>query len=292
VRRNTVADRQTHLTPEGHRFPLNETGIGAFQKLVLSRYRAAARKFPWRETTDPYAILVSEIMLQQTQVSRVTEKFPEFLAAFPDVAFLAAAPLADVLAAWQGMGYNRRAIALQKCARIVTDEYGGRLPDDPTILATFPGIGRATAASICAYAFNRPVVFIETNIRRVFIHHFFNDGATVSDDEIRPLVEAALYHADPREWYNALMDYGTDLAKSVPNPNRRSRHYAKQSAFEGSDRQIRGAILKLLVAKGTLTRVALLREMNDDKNRVGAILAALEAEGFIRTTRKGITLAS
>lgn len=287
-----MADRQSQLTPEGHQFSRDDQGIGAFQQLVLSRYRAAARKFPWRETTDPYAILVSEIMLQQTQVGRVAEKFPAFLSAFPDFTTLAKAPLADVLAAWQGMGYNRRAIALQKCARLVMEEYGGKLPDNPEILATFPGIGKATAASICAYAFNRPVVFIETNIRRVFIHHFFEDGAMVSDDEIRPLVEAALYRPDPREWYNALMDYGTDLAKSVPNPNRRSRHYTKQSAFEGSDRQVRGAILKLLVAKGSMTRAAILREMNDDKNRVGAILAALEAEGFIRTTKKGLTLAS
>jgi len=287
-----MADRQTHLTPDGHHFSRDDQGIGAFRDLVLARYRAAARKFPWRETADPYAILVSEIMLQQTQVGRVCEKFPMFLATFPDFAALAAAPLADVLAAWQGMGYNRRAIALQKCARLVMEEYGSRLPDDPAILATFPGIGKATAASICAYAFNRPVVFIETNIRRVFIHHFFEDGATVSDDEIRPLVERALYCPDPREWYNALMDYGTDLAKTVPNPNRRSRHYAKQSAFEGSDRQIRGAILKMLVAHGTLTRATIVRELKEDRERVGAILAALEAEGFIRSTRKGLSLAS
>ena len=285
-----MADRQTHLVPDGHRFAPDDDGIQAFQDFVLARYRSAARQFPWRKIADPYAILVSEIMLQQTQVGRVSEKFPVFLSAFPDVAALAAAPLADVLAAWQGMGYNRRAIALQKCARIVTDEHGGRLPDDPAILATFPGIGKATAASICAYAFNRPVIFIETNIRRVFIHHFFDDSGTVSDNEILPLVEAALYRADPREWYNALMDYGTDLAKSVPNPNRRSRHYAKQSAFEGSDRQIRGSILKLLVAQGTMTRAAIIRELNEDRERAGRILSALEEEGFICSTKKGLTL--
>jgi A/G-specific adenine glycosylase len=285
-----MADRQTHLTPDGHHFSRDDQGIMAFRNLVLARYRASARKFPWRETTDPYAILVSEIMLQQTQVGRVSEKFPAFLSAFPDFATLAAAPLADVLAAWQGMGYNRRAIALQKCARIVTEEHGGQLPDDPTILTTFPGIGKATAASICAYAFNSPVIFIETNIRRVFIHHFFKDGATVSDNEILPLVEAALYLPDPREWYNALMDYGTDLAKSVPNPNRRSRHYTKQSAFEGSDRQIRGAILKLLVAKGTMTRAAIIRELKEDLERVNAIISALEDEGFIHTMKNGLAL--
>lgn len=285
-----MADRQTHLVPYGHRFAPDDDGIRAFQDFVLARYRAAARQFPWRKTTDPYAILVSEIMLQQTQVGRVAEKFPAFLAAFPDFASLAAAPLSAVLAAWQGMGYNRRAIALQKCARIVAEEHGGKLPNDPAILATFPGIGPATAASICAYAFNRPVVFIETNIRRVFIHHFFTDGAIVSDDEIRPLVASALYLPDPREWYNALMDYGTDLAKSVPNPNRRSRHYAKQSAFEGSDRQIRGAVLKLLLARGTMSRAAIVLELGKDRSRVEAILAALETEGFVRTTSRGLAL--
>jgi len=285
-----MAEQQTHLIPEGHHFSRDDQGIGAFQNLVLSRYRASARKFPWRETTDPYAILVSEIMLQQTQVGRVTEKFPVFLTAFPDFATLAAAPLADVLAAWQGMGYNRRAMALQKCARIVADEHGGQLPDDPTILATFPGIGKATAASICAYAFNSPVIFIETNIRRVFIHHFFDDGGTISDDAILPLVETALYRPDPREWYNALMDYGTDLAKSVPNPNRRSRHYTKQSAFEGSDREIRGKLLKLLVANGTMTRVSLIGTLAEDPERTKRILSALETEGFIRLTKKGLSL--
>lgn len=286
-----MADRQTHLVPDGHRFAPDDEGIRAFQDLVLSRYRAAARQFPWRKTTDPYAILVSEIMLQQTQVGRVAEKFPAFLATFPDFSALAAAPLSDVLSAWQGMGYNRRAIALQKCARIVAEDHGGRLPDDLTVLTTFPGIGPATAASICAYAFNRPVVFIETNIRRVFIHHFFTDGAVVSDDEIRPLVAAALYLPDPREWYNALMDYGTDLAKAVPNPNRRSRHYTKQSAFEGSDRQIRGAVLRLLLDRGTMSRTALVRELGKDRERVEAILAALEGEGFVRTTSRGLALA-
>ena len=167
----------------------------------------------------------------------------------------------------------------------------GRLPDDPAILSTLPGIGPATAASICAYAFNRPVIFIETNIRRVFIHHFFTDGAVVSDDEIRPLVTAALYLPDPREWYNALMDYGTDLAKAVSNPNRRSRHYTKQSAFEGSDRQIRGAVLRLLLDRGTMSRTALVRELGKDRERVSLILAALEAEGFVRTTSRGLALA-
>ena len=143
-----------------------------FRKMVLTYYADHGRDLAWRTTTDPYRILVSEIMLQQTQVERVTVKYPAFIAAFPDFPSLAGAPLSDVLAVWQGMGYNRRAISLQKCARRVVEEYDTSLPQDPEVLETFPGIGRATAASICAFAFNMPVIFIETNIRRVFIHFF------------------------------------------------------------------------------------------------------------------------
>ncbi|PKG33296.1 A/G-specific adenine glycosylase [Methanoregula sp.] len=279
---------QQRLTAPGPLF--TQEDIPSFQDLVLSRYRSSGRKFPWRETTDPYAILVSEIMLQQTQVGRVAEKFPQFLAAFPDFPTLAAAPLADVLAEWQGMGYNRRAIALQKCARTIMEEFHGQLPDDPEILATFPGIGKATASSICAFAFNRPVVFIETNIRRVFIHCFFLDNDIVDDSTIRPLVEAALYRKNPREWYNALMDYGTELKKSVPNPNRRSVHYSRQPAFEGSDRKIRGEILRQLLSGKKLTEKVLVSHINEDPGRTLRILAALENEGFITRTGRSFSI--
>lgn len=280
---------QQRLTGPGPLF--TQEDIPAFQNLVLSRYRSSGRKFPWRETTDPYAILVSEIMLQQTQVGRVTEKFPQFISAFPDFSALAAAPLAGVLAQWQGMGYNRRAIALQKCARKIMEEFQGVLPDDPEVLATFPGIGKATASSICAFAFNRPVVFIETNIRRVFIHCFFPDNDSVDDSTIRPLVEAALYRENPREWYNALMDYGTELKKSVPNPNRRSVHYSRQPAFEGSDRKIRGEILRLLLSGKKLSEKALVTRTGEDSGRTRRILAALEAEGFIERHGRSFSIA-
>lgn len=289
-----MAERQEKLTKQDPLFSRNgeKNGMLAFQELVLSRYRTAGRKFAWRETTDPCCILVSEIMLQQTQVERVQEKFPEFIAAFPDFAALASAPLADVLRHWQGMGYNRRAIALQKCAQKVMAEFGGILPDDPDILTTFPGIGRATASSICAFAFNRPVIFIETNIRRIFIHCFFSDNEVVDDAAILPLVTEALYHENPREWYNALMDFGTELKKSVPNPNRRSVHYTKQSAFEGSDRKIRGAILRLLLSSSRMTPAAIIRELGEDGNRVRKILDRLEEEGFIRKSGRTLALVS
>jgi len=249
--------------------------------MVLSHYEQYGRDMAWRNTTDPYQILVSEIMLQQTQVDRVTVKFPEFLRAFPDFASLAAAPLAKVLTVWQGLGYNRRAIALQKCAIRIMNEYDGVLPADVDILTTFPGIGRATASSIAAFAFNMPVVFIETNIRRVFIHFFFTDTDTVSDAEILPLVEQALYRNNPRVWYWALMDLGSALKKTVPNPNRRSVHYTKQSPFEGSDRNIRGIILRMLLAEPGLREKKFLGIRSDDPARIKKILSALESEGFI-----------
>jgi len=272
----------------GPRFSLTDSsrpGILAFQQMVLSQYEQYGRDLAWRNTMDPYQILVSEIMLQQTQVERVTTKFPEFIHAFPDFAALAAAPLGNVLTVWQGMGYNRRAIALQKCAIRVMNEYEGILPPDVAILATFPGIGRATASSIAAFAFNMPVVFIETNIRRVFIHFFFSDTETVSDADLLPLVEQALYRNNPRVWYWALMDLGSELKKTVPNPNRRSVHYSKQSPFEGSDRNIRGALLKIILKDHFLEEEEIIARVAGDRQRTKRLLVALEKEGFIQ--RKG-----
>jgi len=257
-------------------------GIQDFQQLVLSYYKEHGRDLAWRHTSDPYQILVSEIMLQQTQVERVAVKFPEFIRAFPDFAALASASLEDILSVWQGMGYNRRAISLQKCAERVIREYHGRFPADIDTLATFPGIGRATASSIGAFAFSMPVVFIETNIRRVFIHFFFPHSPTVSDAEILPLVEQTLYRPDPRTWYWALMDLGSALKKTVINPNRRSAHYTKQSPFEGSDRKIRGIILKILLTEHSLEEDELMVRLHEDSYRVARILRTLEYEGFIQ----------
>ncbi len=257
-------------------------GIQDFQQMVLSYYHEHGRDLAWRHTSDPYQILVSEIMLQQTQVERVAVKFPEFIRAFPDFAALAAASLEDVLFVWQGMGYNRRAISLQKCATVVMRDFNGLLPADTDILATFPGIGRATASSIGAFAFSMPVVFIETNIRRVFIHYFFPLSPTVSDAEILPLVEQTLYRPDPRTWYWALMDLGSALKKTVVNPNRRSAHYTKQSPFEGSDRKIRGIILKTLLKEHSLEEEELVVRLDEERCRITRILRILESEGFIQ----------
>jgi len=279
--KNSVQETLDITSTQFSRDDSSRPGILEFQQMVLSYYNNYGREMAWRNTTDPYLILVSEIMLQQTQVERVKIKFPEFIAAFPDFASLAVAPLDKVLTVWQGMGYNRRAIALQKCAVRVIHEYCGILPADVDILTTFPGIGRATASSIAAFAFNLPVVFIETNIRRVFIHFFISGTDTVNDADLLPIVEQALYQKNPRVWYWALMDLGSALKKTVPNPNRRSVHYSKQSPFEGSDREIRGTIIRMLLAEPRMSEKQLLAIRIEDPARIKKILAVLISEGFI-----------
>ncbi len=239
------------------------------------------RDFPWRNTTDPYHILVSEVMLQQTQVARVMVKFPIFIDQFSNFKELATASTKDILQVWQGMGYNRRALYLKKIAEIVITQYKGKLPDDPAILDTFPGIGEATAASIVAFAFNKPLVFIETNIRRVFIHLFFEDRKSKVDDrEIFPLVEQTLDHNNPREWYWALMDYGAHLGKTVDNPNKKSKYYSIQSKFEGSDRQVRGEILRILLKK-SFKEKELVEIIKKEHGKVKSILQGMIKEGLI-----------
>ena len=244
----------------------------------------------WRKTTDPYHILVSEIMLQQTQVPRVTVKYPQFISAFPDVHSLAGATLSEVLAVWKGMGYNRRAIALRDIAGIVVTRFSGVIPGEEAVLCGFPGIGKATAGSIMAFAFDRPTVFIETNIRRVFIHCFFRDQVPVSDLEIRPLVARTLDREHPREWYYALMDYGAVLGRRIPNPNRRSTHYHRQPAFEGSDRQLRGRVLELLLHEGTIMKNDLVTRIGERPDRTGEILLTLHQEGFVTLEHGSVRL--
>lgn len=245
---------------------------------------------PWRHTTDPYKILVSEIMLQQTQVSRVLVKYEEFIRVFPDFKTLARAPLSKILGVWQGMGYNRRAVFLKKLAEIVAKDYKGKLPQDPVLLEKLPGIGKATAGSICAFAFNLPVTFIETNIRRVFIHFFFKDTQGVHDNDLLPLVEAAVDKKHAREWYWALMDYGTMLGKLVPNPNRTSAHYVRQSAFRGSDRAVRGKILAYLLKHKSATLGGMSKGINEPLERTKKLTELLKQEGFLRKNRNSWNL--
>lgn len=278
IEEDRIQDIRKKLKEEGATVTL----VGQFRDIIYSHYHQHRRDFPWRETTDPYHILVSEVMLQQTQTSRVTTKFREFVSVFPDLASLADAPLRKVLEVWQGMGYNRRAVSLKRTAETVVSEHGGVLPDTEQELLKLPGIGPYTASAVCAFAFNKPTVLIETNIRRVFIHFFFQDQEKVKDSNIVPLVKQTMDRESPREWYSALMDYGVMLAKQIENPNRRSAHYIKQKAFEGSGRQLRGMVLRDILKEGGLSEGELVARTGKETEKVRAVLGELEKEGFIR----------
>lgn len=260
---------------------LSTQEILEFQTFIKNFYLQNSRSFAWRSTTDPYAILISEVMLQQTQTDRVTKKYAEFMQTFSNFDQLAQASLHEVLAVWQGLGYNRRGKYLHECAKKIVAEYNGLLPAHPTILLTLPGIGSATASSICAFAFNMPTVFIETNIRTVFLHTFFKDQEKISDKELFPLIEATVETENARAWYYALMDYGVHLKKLMPNPSRNSKHYTRQSTFKNSSRQIRGQIIKLLTQKNHLTLDAFHSALSFDAHRINLLLEALCKEKII-----------
>ena len=259
----------------------NKKHVAAFRAAVAEHYLAHRRDMPWRDADDPYAVFVSEVMLQQTQVSRVLPKYEAWLATFPDFGSLAAAPLAAVLEAWSGLGYNRRALAIKRAAEIVVTAHGGMLPRDPVVLATLPGIGAATARAVATYAYGEFAPFIETNVRAAVLHHFFADTDGVTDRELAPVVETTWDRADPRAWGYALMDYGSWLKRAVPNPSRRSTHHTRQSRFEGSDRQARGAFLRALVREGAAEAGSLGDEAGIDPVRGARLLDDLEREGFV-----------
>jgi len=263
--------------------------ITAFQRLVHWFYRRHGRALPWRATRDPYAVCVSEVMLQQTQVGRVAEKFPAFLAAFPDFAALAKAPLRDVFRLWHGLGYNRRALALKRAAVAVVTQHAGTLPRTTEALDALPGIGPATAASIAAFAFNKQTVFLETNIRAVLIHFFVPASSRrrpASDQALHSLAAQTLDKKRPCDWYNALMDLGTHLKATHGNLTAHSAGYRKQSRFHGSRRQVRGRILKHLLGHGSCSTSRLATQLDLPKQSVGSVLEMLLAEGLVRRDGK------
>jgi A/G-specific adenine glycosylase len=270
----------------------NAPTISEFRELVWAYYKANKRAFAWRETCDPYHIVVSEVMLQQTQTARVMHKFASWVERFPLFDSLAGASLHEVLEEWSGLGYNRRGLALHNIAKIVVEKHNGILPSEPEVLVMFPGIGKATAASIAAFAFNKPTVFIETNIRSVFIHFFFKDEESVSDKEIMPLVERSVDAHNPREWYYALMDYGVMLKKAHSNPNKKSVHYTKQSRFEGSNRQIRSTILKALLARNSCSLEELVHDLLFTHESVKRNVDAMQKEGLLKETSGVISINS
>ena len=245
-----------------------------FHITVWSHYDQYARSMPWREDHSFYRVLVSEMMLQQTQVSRVVSKFEAFVTRFPDIDILAAARLADVLVMWQGLGYNRRAKYLHDTARYIV-RHG--IPTTHEGLVALPGIGVNTAGAIMAYAYNDPTVFIETNIRTVFIHQFFRDQVQVHDRDIIMLVEQTLDRDNPREWYWALMDYGSYLKQSNARLQQ-SIQYRKQAPLRGSNREMRGMLLRAL-SRSSVEYLELQKSIDDP--RFTTALEGLITDGLV-----------
>ena len=278
------------------------------QRKVWNWYRANAHPLPWRETSNPYHIFVSEIMLQQTQISRVLQKYPLFLKKFPDVPSLAKAPFRTVLQTWHGMGYNRRALYLKQAAERICKNHGGTIPKQEEQLHALPGVGAYTASAIMCFAYGTCHPFIETNIRRAIIHECFPRKQDITDKEIlqmlrhiQPPRPRKLGEARPkgaadsdirREWYYALMDYGRDALKHVPNPNRKSKQYTKQSRFEGSTRYMRAKIISYLLTNKKATEEELFLSLKADQHLAdisyedtARALAGLTKEHLVKPSR-------
>ncbi|MCL2094186.1 MAG: A/G-specific adenine glycosylase [Treponema sp.] len=241
--------------------------LDEFRRTVYQAYEEAGRTFPWRENTEPWGILVSELMLQQTQVSRVEGYWTRWMEKWPSPEALAKASLAEALREWSGLGYNRRCRFLKSCADVIYEDYRGIVPHDPHILINLPGIGPYTAGAVACFAYNYPSVFIETNIRSVFLHFYFPGREGVRDKEILPLIKATLDYTQPQMWYWALMDYGNSL-KKIQNPERQSAHYSVQSKFKGSFREVRGSLIRAFnQTRGPLSPEELLNAMDMDPDR-------------------------
>lgn len=263
--------------------------IKKFQKTIWDFYHNNKRDFPWRKTKNPYHIWVSEVMLQQTQTDRVVPKYKAFLKQFPTVRALASASQKDVLERWQGLGYNRRGLNLKRAAEEIVARYNGHFPADDITLLTLPGIGEYTSKAIITFSYNRPLVFIETNIRTVFLDYFFNEAKNlVHDNDILKLVEMTVDTNNPREWYFALMDYGVMLKKVKKSKNVKSVHYRKQTPFKGSGREVRSTLLKHILEnqKMTLSQMYKIPLLKNRKNMIQEKIRELVREGFIVQEKK------
>lgn len=273
--------------------------IPVFVAKVLHEGAVRYRDFPWRHTHDPYEILVSEVMLQQTQATRVVVYYETWLERFPTLDALAVAPLEAVLHSWQGLGYNRRALALKRLAEQLAEAGSAELPRAEADLLALPGIGPATAAGIRAFAYGEPAAYLETNVRSVVLHELFADADDVPDKLIAPLVAQAAQAAEetgatPRTWNYALLDYGTHLKRTLPNPSRRSAHHTRQSRFEGSRRQLRARLLRLVMGDPGRTAeeyAADLEASGTASHDVCQLLGELAAEGFLAREEDRFTIA-
>jgi A/G-specific adenine glycosylase len=253
-----------------------------FQEEVWAKGREHYRSMPWRDTPTFYHVLVSELMLQQTQVERVRTKFAEFMSTFPTIEALGSASLADVLRVWQGLGYNRRAKFLHQAAQYVVAH--GQ-PSTLDGLIKLPGVGANTAGAIMNYVYEVPTAFIETNIRTVYFSHFFTHQNSVSDVDLKEIVHATIDRESPREWFYALMDYGAYLKANGQGKLDVSKHYKKQSPLRGSVREVRGDIIRRLAAERS-TKHSLEKVYKNDA-RFDAAYQSLIVDGLIIEDAQG-----
>lgn len=251
--------------------------IDLFRARIFDFYSQNRRVFPWRETTDRYAVMISEIMLQQTQADRVVPRFEAWLKRFPDISHLAAAPLREVLALWSGLGYNSRALRLHRCASIITECYNGVVPSQPALLKRLPGIGAYTSRSIPVFADNLDVAAVDTNIRRIIIHDF-TLPEDISATRLQEVADRLLPLGQSRQWHNALMDYGALMLTSKKTG---IRPLTSQSKFQGSKRWYRGQLIKQLVQSEELFLEEIKEKYADCPWKLDEIIGELIQEGLI-----------
>lgn len=260
---------------------LTAPAVRKFRSTVMKYYRQSGRKYPWRETSDPYRILVSELMLQQTQTERVIPKYQSFIEALPSIHHVAACNTDEILRLWSGLGYYRRALNLKRAAQQIRDDFQGTFPQTRAELEGLAGVGSYTAGAICNFAFNRAEAIIETNIRTVFLHLFLPKGTAVNDREILELVRESMDLENPKEWFYALMDLGAVIKRIRPKVNHRSAHHSVQSKFKGSHRQKRASVLRTLTTELSLTVSTTAKALGVDTLYAKQILDELQAEGFL-----------
>ncbi len=259
--------------------------IELFREKVFNFYRQNKRVFPWRETTDRYAVLISEVMLQQTQAERVVPRFEAWLQNFPDISHLSAATLREILALWSGLGYNSRAVRLHQCASIITECYGGVVPSQPELLKKLPGIGEYTCRSIPVFADNHDVAAVDTNIRRIIIHEF-SLPETISAARLQEVADTLLPLGQSRQWHNALMDYGS---LTLTSKKTGIRPLTRQSKFQGSKRWYRGQLIKQLVQSEELFLQEIEEKYVDCPWKLDEIIRELMQEGLIECSESTST---
>lgn len=258
--------------------------IEKFHEKLFTWFEKNKKDYPWRQTTDPYHIMVSEFMLQQTQTGRVVPKYEAFIERFPTLESLATAENRDVLELWSGLGYNRRAIWLKEAAQTIHPL--GEFPKTPKELKKIKGIGDYTSRAILIFTYNQDIATVDTNIRRIFIHEGFASQET-SDKELFQIAEKLLPHGKSKEYHSALMDYGNTILTSAKT---KIKPKTVQGKFAGSNRQYRGRIVKYLTGHLMGTKAEIIKNCQVPEEKIDQILSKLEKDGLIKKEKESFTL--